>query len=279
MTDALVFESRIKAQFGLLNKSGARRVPAATSLSTALSAFTPLDEQPFAVTSEIPKLFITASTDAWQRSIHSFLVSIALTECSPLWSGVCGYYASHYAVRAFAHLFGCYLLFNKKRMVELTLANGIYSCAFRKKKPNDREHQAYWRRLVDDSPIKSDQFFRENVGNDSEISHRDRANYADHLTSYYKTFLTLDKDTTLRRIDRISKIQFAEPPFPRMSKFVDLESVQIVAYHRIVKYRKFVDETLGSTSRYWNVSRNPSFSAEFIDFQLTESNQLAGIYN
>ena len=98
------------------------------------------------------------------------------------------------------------------------------------------------------------------------------------ITSYYKIFLTLDKDATLRRIDRISKIEFAEPPFPRMSNFIDLENVQVIAYHRIVKYRKFLDDVLGSKSRYWNVNRNPSFSAGFIDFQVTESRKLANIF-
>jgi hypothetical protein len=214
----------------------------------------------------------------WQRAIHSFLISTALVECSPLWSGVCGYYASHYTVRAFAHLFGCFLLFNKKRLVELSLANGTYSCTFRKKQGNDREHKVYWKRLLDESPIKSDRFFRLNVGEDSEISQRDRANYADHLNSQYKTFLTLDKNTTLRRIDRISKIEFTEPPFPHMENFIDLTNVHVIAYHRIVKYRKFLDDVLGSSSRYWNVNRNPSFSEDFIDFQVTESRDLAGTY-
>lgn len=274
----MTVEKQIKAQFGLLDTIKARHVPPVGSLSLALTELAPAADGTLAVQSDIARLFTTASTDAWHRAIHSFLVSTSLVECSPLWSGVCGYYASHYTVRAFAHLFGCFLLFNKKRLVELSLANGTYNCTFRKKQGSDREHRVYWKRLMNESPIKSDRFFRVNVGDDSEISQRDRANYADHLSSQYKTFLTLDKNATLRRIDRISKIEFTEPPFPHIANFIDLTNVHVIAYHRIVKYRKFLDDLLGSSSRYWSVNRNPSFSKDFIDFQVTENRDLAGTY-
>ena len=65
------------------------------------------------------------------------------------------------------------------------------------------------------------------------------------------------------------------PPQPcttatRISKFPDLEFVQVVAYHRLVTFRKLLDEVLGGKNRFWNVHRKPPFAIKFIDFQLAE---------
>ena len=60
------------------------------------------------------------------------------------------------------------------------------------------------------------------------------------------------------------------PPLPRISKFPDLEFVQVVAYHRLVTFRKLLDEVLGGKNRFWNVHRKPPFAIKFIDFQLAE---------
>jgi hypothetical protein len=80
----------------------------------------------------------------------------------------------------------------------------------------------------------------------------------------------LDEQTLRDRIEYISKIVFDAPPLPRFSKFPDIEYVQLIAYHRIIKFRKLLDEALGGRNRFWNVYRNPSFAIGFMDFQLTE---------
>ena len=64
------------------------------------------------------------------------------------------------------------------------------------------------------------------------------------------------------------------PPLPRFSKFPDLEYVQVIAYHRIVRFRQLLDEVLGGKNRFWNVHRSPSFSVGYVDFQLVEGGAL-----
>ena len=77
------------------------------------------------------------------------------------------------------------------------------------------------------------------------------------------------------RMAAVSQIEITDPPIPRLTEFADLDNVQLVAYHRIVRYRKFLDEILGGDSRFWNVHRNPSFSAGVLNFQLTEPTGLS----
>ena len=110
----------------------------------------------------------------------------------------------------------------------------------------------------------------------SDTRHRDRANYSDHLFRYYPAFQALSKKELQARIQMISQIEFQDPPIPEIARFIDLESVQIVAYHRMVRYRQFLDEALGGGNRFWNVYRNPTFASGIINFQLTEPRGLAG---
>jgi hypothetical protein len=85
----------------------------------------------------------------------------------------------------------------------------------------------------------------------------------------------LDEAELKHRIEYISKIVFDAPPLPRFGSFPDLEHVQLIAYHRIVMFRRLLDEVLGGKNRFWNVHRNPSFAADFIDFQFAEGGALA----
>jgi hypothetical protein len=80
----------------------------------------------------------------------------------------------------------------------------------------------------------------------------------------------LDEDALKSRIEYISKIAFDVPPLPRTSKFPDLAYVQVVAYHRLVRFRRLLDEVLGGTNRFWKVHRNPPFARGYMDFQLVE---------
>ena len=77
------------------------------------------------------------------------------------------------------------------------------------------------------------------------------------------------------RVQFISQIEFETPPIPRPDKPRDTDSVQIVAYHRIVKFRQCLDEALGSNNnRFWGVYRNVSWASGVIDFQLVEQGGL-----
>ena len=60
-------------------------------------------------------LFATAGVEMWHRAIHSFLWSVALTESSPIWSSVSGYYSSHFVMRALAHSMGIFKSFSQKK--------------------------------------------------------------------------------------------------------------------------------------------------------------------
>ena len=108
----------------------------------------------------------------------------------------------------------------------------------------------------------------------SDIRHRNHANYADHLSGY-PVFKPLDEVALKERIGFISKIVFDAPPVPRFSKFPDIEYVQLIAYHRIVSFRRLLDEVLGGKNRFWKVNRNPTFASGYIDFQLAEGSGIA----
>jgi hypothetical protein len=222
--------------------------------------------------------FATAAVDAWLRSVHSFLISASVTNCSPIWAAVSGYYSSHYSVRGLAHLLGYFQLYGKKRIVQIQVLKGKYYCSYDRKSGSDREHQLYWKIVHSDPHFSSNPLFTtNNSGQDtSDVAHRDRANYADHLARYPN--FNVPNETVLReRITRISKIVFSAPPIPRRSKFPDLDSVQVVAYHRLVAFRTFLDEVLSGTHRFWKIHRTPSWAANFTDFQLTTQDGLGSI--
>ena len=208
----------------------------------------------------------------WLRAVHSFLISAALTEASPIWASVSGYYSSHYTVRGLAHLLGYFQLFRRKMIVQLRLEDGRYICSYKSKKKCGWGTSAIleigeaelllWRRWP---------FYRKQSPNRTPPNsrHRNHANYADHLAGYPR-FRPLNAETLQERIEYISKIALDAAPLPRTSKFPDLEFVQLIAYHRIVKFRRTVDEVLGGKNKFWKVHRNPSFAGDYMDFQLAE---------
>src|SRR5207237_7783293 len=151
----------------------------------------------------------TAAVEMWLRAVHSFLVSASLTATSPIWSSVSGYYSSHYSVRAFAHLLGFFQLYRKKRIVRLSTHGGKYVCSFDSKLANDREHRFYWKIVKRDGHFAANPLFTENnpENDESDVGHRDRANYTDHL-SQYPQFAPLNKATLIERIHYISQIEF-----------------------------------------------------------------------
>lgn len=271
---------RIEVTFALLNRRGARGAfPEPMALSAALEkALRTSSEAPVHLKPEVATMFATAAVDVWLRAVHSFLISASLTEASPIWASTCGYYASHYCMRAFAHLLGYFHLFRRKRIARLEMRAGRHLCSFAAKQCSDREHRFYRRVVKHDSHFSSDPLFTDNQEDDeaSDGGHRNRGNYGDHV-GLFPNFRPLDEGSLKRRVEYISRIEFNSPPIPKMDRFPDIESVQVVAYHRIVRFRRFLDEIVGGKSRFWNVHRNPSWAAEMIDFQLTEQPRLYSV--
>ncbi len=231
----------------------------------------PLD--PGVVAAKAPDLsnFATAAVDMWLRGIHSFLISASLTEASPIWASVAGYYSSHYAVRGFAHLFGLYHLHQDKRLIQLKRDGNGYVFEIIKKNAGDREHKLYWKYLAEHKELKDDPFFYPNREDlpESDGSHRNRANYADHLNAF-PTFKPLSEEYLAQRIQKIAEIEFSAVPIPNADKFPDIHTVQILAYHRIVKFRKLLDEVVGVDNRFWGVQRNPSWKPKDLTFEVVD---------
>jgi hypothetical protein len=271
-------KDHVESAFASLNRRAATRAfPGPNSLSLALNEANLAAATNVAnVSEETAAMFATAAVDIWMRGVHSFLVSASLTGVSPVWSSVAGYYSSHYSVRAIAHLMGFFQLFGAKRVVHLQVVNGRYRCTFAAKNANHREHKLYWQIVKQDRHFAADPFFTEyNPSIDtSDVAHRDRANYADHLSGF-PMFRPLDAEALRNRVERISEIEFTTAPIPRVSQYPDLESVQIVAYHRLVRFRDLVDTIVDDTNRFWSIYRNPAWAREFMDFQLTENATLS----
>ena len=268
----------ITTAFASLNAEAAvDAFPPPASLSQALNAALPAGSTGSAArnaSQDTAKMFATAAVNVWMRAVHSFLVSASLTDVSPIWASVAGYYSSHYAVRALAHLLGFFQLFTRRRIVRLQLDGGRYVCTFNPKSAGDREHRVYWKIVKKDHHFAADPFFTENPPIDeSDVAHRDWANYADHLPQF-PMFRPLDAGALKIRIDRVSEIEFSSPPIPRVSRYPDIEAVQIMAYHRVVRFRDLVDTIIGDGNRFWNVHRNPPWARDFMDFQLTEEETL-----
>jgi len=269
-----VLESRVQSIFADLNRHGAEHsFPVGGALSALLSKNADKEPlgQPIRATREILKYFATASVEAWQRSVHSFLISASLTEASPIWSSVAGYYSSHYAVRAVAHVLGAFHLHKKKRIVYIERP-GAYDVMRIEKKDADREHKFYWKFVSQHPRFALDPFFyafQEDSSQPSDGGHRNWANYVDHIDRF-PVFSALSDEFLKNRVTRISEVQLSSVPVPSAEKFPDILNVQFVAYHRIVKFRRLLDEVLGTENRFWNVQRKPQWCQEVIDFSVIE---------
>jgi hypothetical protein len=262
----------LSATFGpLAIREDSDPLPGPRSLTMLLEKIAPDETGDEFVDTATASHFATAAIDIWLRSVHSFLISVSLTECSPIWASICGYYASHYSVRAVAHVLGFFQLFRKKKLVQLKVDDGRCICVFRKKAARSGEHQIYWRLVKHSTTCEGDDIFTENdqESEDSDARHRNHANYSDHLFQY-PDFTIADAGTLKDRIDYISKIVFDAAPLPRINKFPDIEFVQLIAYHRIVSFRRLLDETLGTENKFWMAHRNPRFAEGFMDFQLAD---------
>jgi len=258
----------------LNQRSAAGAFPAPETLSVLLS--NQVDpSSPTIVVAARPQLltyFATAAVEMWLRSVHSFLISVSLTKASPIWASVAGYYSSHYSVRAFAHLFGVFQLHKKRRIVSLDKEGNRLVFRIEKKNGGDREHKFYWKCASEHPQLAGDPFFYPNRDDqpESDGAHRNKANYSDHVDQF-PVFQPLDAQFLSDRVERISNIEFSDVQVPRANHFPDIDNVQIVAYHRLVKFRQLVDKALSTGNRFWKVQRNPSWCPDTMKFSVVES--------
>jgi hypothetical protein len=253
-------------------------LPETSALSGELRALVAkANTNPIVVTPKIAALYATAAVEMWQRGVHSFLVSVSLTGTSPVWSSVSGYYASHYCVRGFAHLLGYFQLYQKRKcIVQISIGGGKYYCQILAKSAGDREHKFYWKIVKRHPQFAGDDFFTINPEDDdvSDSAYRATANYADHVDRF-PNFQPLNQEDVKTRIKLLSAVSLSSAPIPNRKKFPDdVKSVQLVAYHRLIRFREFLDGVLGGSHTFWKVHRNPSWSKDFLDFQVTRPRAL-----
>lgn len=246
--------------------------PARAALSTELARLFPLrkgeNSRSTYVDIGVAKYFATASMDIWQRAVHSLLVSVLLSDQSPIWASVTGYYSSHYTFRGLAHLLGCYRLFQKKCSIRLSIEHGKYVCTYTR--GGGREHDWYRNVVLQSSRFKRDPFFSTRDLQDSldDVEHRDRCNYWDHLP-VFASLRNVNQEYVKNKVRSLSKMEVNTPPDLDPSRFPDPDAVQVVAYQRLSRFRKFLDEEL-SGNRLWSVYRTPAWAIDFIDYQVVE---------
>lgn len=260
---------RVQIMFADLNsQSAASSFPAPGTLSEMLSKHVDPSSstKTVAATRKIRTCFATAAVEMWHRAVHSFLISASLTEASPVWASVAGYYSSHYSIRAFAHLFGVFQLRKGRRIASLDGGGGYV--VLEKKHADDREHKFYWKFV---SEQLDDPFFYPNLEDQLDGGHRNKANYSDHICRY-PVFQVLNAEFLRNRVEKIATIPFSSVPVPRADPdhFPDTANVQIVAYHRLVKFRRFLDEALSGGNRFWQVHRNPSWCPDTMNFSVVD---------
>jgi hypothetical protein len=213
------------------------------------------------------KYFASASIEIWHRAVHSLLVSTALTRESILWSCISGYYATHYTFRAFAHAMGYFQLFQERWTISLRMESGSLVGTFRKGRK--REHEWY-RSVISELPcLNSDPFFAPTErGVMIDSTHRDHANYSDHF-GLPPNIQNIDREAIRNRMQQLARMEVQTPLEFSFETFPDIGAVQVNAYQRVARFRRFLDETL-ENNRLWDVLRTPGWATYFTDFQFIE---------
>jgi hypothetical protein len=209
-------------------------------------------------------MLASAGVEMWHRSIHSFLWSLALTDGSPLWSSVSGYYASHFAMRAFSHSMGIFKSFTQKKAIQVVNKNGGFVCSL--SRSDLGEHAFYWNAVK--GKISGNPLFHDNNERDtkSESAHRTFANYTDHVGSFSPVqFPALE--TVAESVEKISRIRLGSVAPPSRDDFPDLQNVQILAFQRIVAFQDFLDARV-SNNRFWRTHRRPTWCNNVMAFQV-----------
>jgi hypothetical protein len=142
-------ENQIRALFALLHRRAATGTlpPPGTfgaELNEIVQEAERRNQSQVHLTADVAVRFVTAAVEMWQRAIHSYIISALLTNASPMWASVCGYYASHYTVRGIGHLLGFFQLHRKRRIIELLPSGTAFAARIVRKDANTREHKFYW---------------------------------------------------------------------------------------------------------------------------------------
>ena len=223
--------------------------------------------------------FATAAVDMWQRAIQSLMVAVAASILSETWACSVGYYASHYSIRAFAHLFGYFALYRRKLIIELTPYGNMFRCVPISGLPGgSREHRSYWTLTKRLPPFLKDALFADNDEQvpKSDAAHRGVASYSDHLNQF-TPFVSVDKDWMRRDLIRLAHSALAGEAsleLPDSSNFPQLSAVLSVAYLRIYRFREHLDSLLGSPGRFWDRHRTPKWCTDFFAFPPRQSRRI-----
>lgn len=256
--------------FGKLNKPSARMdFPKAGSLSDEVNA---LLRSPETVIPTLPhnkcQMLASAGVEMWHRAIHSFLWSVALTETSPLWASVSGYYASHFVMRAFAHSMGFFKSFRERKIIQIVMENEQFVLSLVDTRKG--EHAFYWNVVKGHPKFVLNPLFYENNEHDtdSDAAHRTFANYTDHVDSFTPIkFPSLQEIT--ENVEKISRIRLHSVDKPSREDYPDLQNVQILAFQRIVAFHDFLDERV-PTNRFWRAHRRPTWCKDVMLFQVED---------
>jgi hypothetical protein len=220
-------------------------------------------------------MLATAGVEMWHRAIHSFICSVAMTEDSPLWASISGYYSSHFVMRAFAHSLGIFKSFSQRTSVQVVVQGKQFVCSELADKGG--EHAFYWKAVKGHSYLLSNPLFRENHEREianredkSDVVHRNFANYADHLDSFRTPKLS-SIEAISERIDKISRIRrhSITAPTPQRDRFPDIGNVQILAFQRIVAFHDFLDARVAN-NRFWRAHRRPSWCKDIMLYQVED---------
>ena len=224
-------------------------------------------------------LFVTAAVEMWQRAIHSLIVAVDLSTFSQIWACSVGYYASHYSVRAFSHLFGYFALYRRRLFIELVPFGNRYRCTAISGLPpgSRREHQFYWGAIKRLSPFINDNLFTNNDDQDagSDASHRGVASYSDHIDRF-ESFMGADRDWMRRSLNDLAHTSLAGEAgleLPHRDHFPQLATVLAVAYLRIYRFRDYLDALLGRPGRFWDRHRTPAWCTDLIVFPPRQSSR------
>ncbi len=275
MTKSPNLESSIKIHFMTLDKRTSKTaLPSRGHLATTLKALIESTKKTntstnIQISPKVSSLIVTAAVESWLRGVHSFLISCSLTNDSPIWASVSGYYASHYCIRGLAHLLGYFKLYKIKRIAKIHIDAGKHYCHVEKKKNYEGEHKYYWKIVKNDPHFGNNPFFTSNdedSGN-SDVAHRNIANYHDHVDDF-PNFNPLSKLILTQRVSFLAKMEVSSVPMPRKEQYPDVGYVQLIAYHRLIKFRCFLDEILGGKNVFWSNYRNQSWSGDYLDFQV-----------
>jgi hypothetical protein len=241
-----------------------------STLSSLITSKSPANT--FFVDQSILKLFATATIEMWQRAVHSYLISLSLTNSSDIWASVSGYYSSHYSIRAIAHGHGYFQLFRDKKIVELSIdgKNNVLNIS---DKGGKREHQLYWAAVNKHSAFSTLPLFPSSnlsAPKISDSSHRERANYTD-LLNRFGILEPLSVIKIKERASQIASFDIVGTTIPDYSNFPEIDNVQILAYHRIIKFRNYLDQILGTTNYYWTIERDPVWARNIITYEAIDT--------